>query len=332
MLNTDSTNALSTLLDRTQNFAPEYRGSLSTHLPMALVALRELGADAARMDAFFTTSSAKLSLAPVAAAPVADWLAARGDRSAFPAMRAHFVQAIAERGRDAVLRETLPPLIDGVAAVAFHGLLRTASATVANHDAELASGLAVWACGHLPIASFVAVPAPVANAISVEEWLNHMTDSAGDWQLDTGMITPQIRAFVRTKAFREGADRLPVHEGTLAGLEAAALSAYLRSADFTALHLITSSHAMRLLLPWFDERIVALRHYARAFSAGFAASGAKLDMPLIAVDVLSWSEALAAGIASDDEHVIKLAYACHEQWKVTGDDAYLRAASLGIHG
>jgi hypothetical protein len=331
MISIDTPTVLTALLDRAQTYAPEYGGSLSTHLPMALVALDSLGADAARMEAFFTTISARLNPAPTAAAASDDWLAMRGERAAFASVRAHFLQAIADHGRDAVLRHALPSLMDGVGAVAFHGLLRTASATAANHNAELASGLAVWAHGHFPLQSFVSVLPSAANSVSVTDWLAHMAAQGDAWRIDSGgMITPQMHAFVRTPAFRDGVDRLAVHAGTLRDLAKQALAIYLRTKNFTVLHLMTSAHALRLLMPWCDAPLIAARHYARAYAAGVAASGVKLDAPTIAVNVLPWPDALRAGTASDDEHVIKLVYACHEEWKVTGDADYQRAASLVV--
>ena len=136
--------------------------------------------------------------------------------------------------------------------------------------------------------------------------------------------------FAQTPAFHDGADRLKVHSNTLRELAAQALAIYLRTKNFTVLHLITSAHALRLLMPWLIEPLIAARHYARAYAAGVAASGVKLDSPIIAVNVLPWPEVLRAGAASDDEHVIKLVYACHEEWKVTGDAGYERAASLVV--
>ena len=333
MIHTDMPTAsttLAALLDRAQAFAPEYGGSLSTHLPMALVSLNALGADAPRMEAFFTTISARLNAAPPTAAACDDWLTLRGDGAAFASVRAYFLRAIADHGRDVVLQQALPSLVDGVAAVAFHGLLRTASATVANHDAELASGLAVWATGHLPLASFVAEQTLAAGSVDVADWLAHMAALGDAWRVDTGTITPQMRAFVRTPAFRDGVDRLAVHNRTLRELAAQALAIYLRTNNFTVLHLITSAHALRLLMPWLEEPLIAVRHYARAYAAGVAASGVKVDAPIIAVSVLPWPEALRAGAASDDEHVIKLVYACHEEWKITADAHYQRAASLAV--
>ena len=331
MISTETRTAATTLtalLDRAQAFAPEYRGDLSNHLPMALVALDSLGADAARMESFFTIASAKLEPAPPLAAACTDWTAKRGDLTAFASLRAHFAESIAAHGRDATLRRTLPLLVDGVGAAAFHGLLRTASAVVAQHDDELASGLAHWACCHMPLAPFVAAQTESDSDVSM--WLAEIAAQAGDWCSDAGLITLRMREFAQTAAFHDGADRLAVHDGTLRELAAQALAIYLRTRNFTVLHLITSGHALRLLMPWLDRPLLAARHYARAYAAGVAASRVTGDPAIPAVNVLPWPEVLRAGAASDDEHVIKLVYACHEEWKATGDAGYQRAASLVV--
>jgi hypothetical protein len=330
MIHTDTSTVLDALLDRAQAFAPEYRGTLSNHLPMALVALDALGADAARMESFFAVVAAKLDPAPPPAPACEHWISRRGDLSAFPALRAHFVQAISAQGRDAVLRQALPSLVDGIGAGAFHGLLRTASAVVGGHDDELASGLAHWASWHLPLAQFVAAHQAATTHDSVAAWLGDLMTQADGWRSRAGMITPRMRAFAQTAAFRDGADRLAVHDGTLRALAAQALAIYLRTKNFTVLHLMTSAHALRVITPWLDAPSVAVRHYAYAYAAGVAASGADLNAPLIAVNVLPWPDVLRAGIASDDEHVIKLVYACRDEWLATGDADYQRAASLVV--
>ena len=328
MISTATSTALTTLLDRAQAFAPEYGGNLSNHLPMALVALNSLGADVTRLEAFFTIGSARLDPAPPFAQAFGNWSAKRGDLTAFASLRTHFSQEIAASGRDATLRQTLPLLIDGVGAAAFHGLLRTASAVVAEHDDELASGLAHWACWHLPLAAFVA-PQTDGDA-GVSNWLAGIAKQANGWRSDAGLITLRMVEFAQTRAFQDGADRLTVHTGTLRELAAHALQIYLRTRNFTVLHLITSAHALRLLMPWIDAPLIALRHYARAYAAGVAASRVKGELAIIPVTVLPWPRALKLASAANDEHVIKLVYACHEEWKVSGDAGYQRAANLAL--
>jgi hypothetical protein len=83
-------NALHLLLDRNLQHPPEFRPALSNHLPMALHALQQLGADEARLHTFFQTYARRFAgLAPaLAAQPLADWRQALGHIEAFDPLRA----------------------------------------------------------------------------------------------------------------------------------------------------------------------------------------------------------------------------------------------------
>ncbi|MDE2372582.1 MAG: hypothetical protein KGN16_26695, partial [Burkholderiales bacterium] len=84
------------LLDAAQRYPNAYDGGLATHLPMALHALAGLGADDARLEAWFAMYVARFGdaraapevAAPVAEAAVGDWRELRGRADAQPALRA----------------------------------------------------------------------------------------------------------------------------------------------------------------------------------------------------------------------------------------------------
>ncbi len=75
-----------------QQFPPEYGDQLSSHLPMALQALHSLGADEARLQAFFQRYGRRFdgSAVPRPVAALADWLHLRGELAAFSALRSYF--------------------------------------------------------------------------------------------------------------------------------------------------------------------------------------------------------------------------------------------------
>jgi len=121
---------------------------------------------------------------------------------------------------------------------------------------------------------------------------------------------------------------------TLPRLAALAAERYAANGDFTVLHLVTSAHAMRVLLPWLDDddaRLQALRHYSVAFFAGVAASpAARHDKAAMAPAALRWPALLAAAIASNDDHVIKLVDSCREHEKAYGAGPWRAAASRAV--
>ena len=144
---------LTDLLDAGASFDAEYGGGLSNHRPMALLALARLGATEAQLNAFAQTYSRRLQAAPPHSPwPAGDaWASRLGERGAWPAYRDLFGEwLLHEHSRD-VLSQTLPRLMQGCGAAAFHGLIRTAYAVQASRRQELADALAYWACRWLDL-------------------------------------------------------------------------------------------------------------------------------------------------------------------------------------
>lgn len=320
--------SLNSFLDRAQLFAPEYGGRLSNHLPMALVALDALGASDKQMERGFTITSRRLEPAPPEAAPAVDWPRLRGQPNAFAAMRAHFILEISEHGPPATLRATLPALLNGVGGNAFHGLIRTASAVTANHDHELASGLAHWACVHMPLEASKRVNENSASVADVRIWLEGLGAATAGWKSNANLIADRMLSYSQTAAFQCHCQRLSVGDASLRELATIALEHYLRSRNFTVLHLITGTHAMRILSPYFDDPRMAVHHYAVAFAAGVSASGINASAAALPVTAQPWEALIAAACDAVDEHVIKLVYACREEFFESSDDRYRSAASL----
>jgi len=123
---------------------------------------------------------------------------------------------------------------------------------------------------------------------------------------------------------------------TLAELAA---SLYAASGNFTVLHLVTSAHAVRVLLPWLDDADPpgALVHYWAAYVAGSAASGLDLvaAVPTAAADAAAqplraWPAIVEAAVASDDDHLIKIVDVCREQERHYGGPLWQVAASRAV--
>lgn len=329
-----SETVLRELLDIGRRYAPEYTGALSNHLPMALVALHRLGADGERLRAFFDDYSRRLSLVPSGGTPLPDWRPALGrfaPGSVFVDLQATFDTLLRERGAAAVLHEALPVLMEGVAAAAFHGLIRTAYAVDAGHAGELAAGLAYWTLRHLPL------PAP-APALPVQEdparWLAALNAEIVV-RIEGGLIFERMRTAARQVGFERHAQALAIDAGTLQRLAGFAAGRYAATRDFTVLHLVTSAHAMRLLLPHLPDdaaRRAALQAYARAYAAGVVASGIPLEAAEPHDAGLSWAEIEERARRSADDHVVKLAYSAREEALCHASDVHRRAAARAVAG
>ena len=328
------------LLDAALRLPPEYDDGLSSHLPMALAALDALGADEARLDAFFATYARRFDAAASPAAPAPpcpsacdEWTAQLGRFEAMASLRAHFAAALAQRGRDAVLQASLPALLPGVGAVAFHGLIRTAHAVESGHEAELAEALAYWGARWLPLE----VPRKTAAAFaSAGEWLDaidaRLRVADAGWAPRGGLIVDRMREATRTAAYRELAGRQVERPLVALGdLARAAAARYAQTRNFTVLHLVTGARAARVLAPWLPRGEAALAPLWHAVAAASIASRvAGTPRPGFEVEALSWVEVRARARASDDDHVIKLVHAASSQVAFEPDPVWLEAARAAV--
>jgi hypothetical protein len=166
---------LAKLLTEAEVYDPEYGGGLCNHLPMALVALDQMGATPGRLNEYRRTHVSWLEKLPAGdSAPAGAWPFRKADRTAFIDLQADFRQRIARDGWEVVLRATLPELAPGLSAAAFHGLIRTAMGVVGRHDGEIASGLAYWAAHWQRLGVALSAPAetpPSADPLALLERL-----------------------------------------------------------------------------------------------------------------------------------------------------------------
>ena len=325
------TTALRPRLMQAARHDAEYGASLSNHLPMALAALARLGATGERLDAFMAVYARRLHEAPPRETwPAGEpWRAKLGDPGAWPAYRSLFRDWIAHEGAPEVLEQALPTLMQGVGAAAFHGAIRTAYAIAANHADELADALAYWACRWFSCGD--------ADALLHEP-------SQGDAQavldaIDLGPVPEPLRLIAQAMAwaaarpgFAAAVARWHIDGwSTLPRLAHLAAERYAAQAGVTTLHLVTSAHAMRVLLPWLaaEARPAAMRHHALAYAAAWATLPRR-EPALTPMPLLPWPEIVARAIESDDDHRIKLVDSCRELEAAQGGAVWVAAASRAV--
>jgi hypothetical protein len=332
-----SDQALRELLGEGHAYSCEYADELSNHLPMALIALHRLGANAGRMRAFADHYMRRLVKKPPVTRLVssADWESSLGKHTDEAELNAYFEGEIAASGPDDTLRRHLPVLMPGVAGGAFHGLIRMGYALDADDPQELAEGLTAWSMSYLELSG----PAAPPLFGSPDEALAALhADSAFDgFKPHGGTIFEHIAEAASLAAFSPYRSCLPYERVTLAALARGALSIYASSLSFTALHMVTACHALRLTLPWVEDQAAALRHLWTAILAAYVSIGRPRPAEADAIDrgtqgVPDWDEIEGHATQSRDDHVIKLVYTCREEQKAYGWPVYqaLAAQKAGL--
>lgn len=299
--------ALTDLLDAELAYDPVTVQDFSDHLPMALVALDRLGADDERLAAFARRYVRSLL-------PVRPDVQARRDRCAAD---------VAALGIEGAVRAHLPRNVTGIGSAAFHCVIRLAYAIEADHAGQVAAALAYWEQADEPLSDS---PPPESgdDPVALLDALRTGAAFAGR-EFRAASISDRMAKVAATPEFASTAG-LALRDDSLDRIAAAARALHACTGDFTALHAVTGTHAVRTVLPFLDEehQALALRFLFQAIAAAYVTIATPPVTPVDTAHAPSWAEIDTVALASDDEHVVKLAYTAREEAAVHGDDATYR--------
>jgi hypothetical protein len=315
--------ACAELLAASHRYAPLYGDRLANHLPMALLALDRLGADAATLRRFADGYARRLVPAAVPGSGL-DPHEVLGSSGDYPRFLTFFQDRIREAGLDAVLHDWVPVLMPGLAASAFHCMIRLAYAIEGGFEGEIARALAYWA------GEYAALP------LSLEPGEGRLADIAGrlrikvaDHAFGPGIIIDKMIEIAWDPALA-GAVIQPAAPPSLREIAAFGLEAYRRREDFTLLHVVTGCHAFRIVQPYAGDKPLARRYLWQAvLVAWLTVPAAPTGRTQAGAEVpAAGEEAIAArAILSSDDHVIKLCYSALCEFREYGDPAYLHIAT-----
>ena len=329
--------SLMPLLAENREFDAEYGDGLSNHLSMALIALARLGATDERVQEYFDFYRLRLDplRAPVMAVTRANWREGLGTHRHYCAYLKFFIECAERGGWRAMMQEFLPALLPGLGAGAFHPLIRLAYGIEAEDSHEVAAGVAYLASRYLPLGEPGGETPASDDPAELLERLAHQPGFNHPWP-QRGLITERMRDVADCAAFRGVIDRLTVNPHNLQRLARCAIQRYAQTRDFTALHLVTGTHALRVALPHVLELAEAVRQFWQAFAAAYLSIGlpvAAIDAPDDAAESgqgAGWEEIARLAVGSSNDHVIKLVYSCREEDRVYADPLYRAVAQREV--
>ena len=333
------TRTLNQLLDANVRFALDGRGT-TNHCPMALCALAGMGATVGRLQAYFDMWEKRFALpAPTVATAIAmaEWPNHVGDLAAFGVLRMTFETAVHAQGAGPVLEEVFLRLPFAPATGAFHAMIRIAYGLEAGHAGEIAAGLAAMVTTRLIVDCPTERAAPVSAAAGLEQ----LSRAFGGRVFAGSSITSRLRAVSIDPLFCAQLTPPPPVADLLNAMAPAAIALYLQTRNFTALHIVTSLHALRIirsyLEPQFAQTLMAPMWVAAC--AAYVAIGspsidgrAALVAPKTANETAApensaWPALLSRAVESDDDHVVKMVYTCWREHAREPLPAYLTVAA-----
>jgi hypothetical protein len=333
-----------TALDQARALGVEFGTQLANHAAMVLHAQRRLGGTEADARRFLDAYVAHTGLAPTKPSPGevtrATWASHLGDRDFEAAHRAFFRAELARIGSgEALAREWLPRLLSGFPASALHALMRLAYAVDAKDDAEIAEALGYWSACYLPLGEGIGARPVTADPVEVLLRVGAEPSLAGV-TVEIDLLWHFMRNTAARPAFAPVYDWLEVRPDTLDRIAAASLLVFANTMEFCALHAVTGTHWVRLILPLLGptDQERAIRHFWQAIAAVYhkmhcpAPMSAEEAARQRALPCPDWPAIAAAACRSDDEHDISLVWSAREEFHHRGDRLYqvVAARRMGL--
>lgn len=309
------------ILEANRRYDAQYSHGPSNHLSMAIIALHELGASSARLSDYFARYRTRLEPIPARSEPVVrdTWQKHTGTHRRYADYLAFFEGEVARAGAEATVRAYLPALMPGVAGAGFHALIRLAYAVHAHDASDVAPSLAYFADAFLPLGE--PTPASAPRGGTPAELFRRIAETPAltKRSFSDGLIFDRLRSTAALPEFAPVSTDALASDVSLASLAEVAATLYAGTTNFTALHAVTATHALRVLSHLLDDRTAAHRYLLQALGAVYVSIGAPALLSNAeraraeAAEVPSWEAIASAAIASEDEHTIKLVYTCREE-------------------
>jgi Questin oxidase-like len=297
---------------------------------MALFALSRIGASDERLIEYFRWWEENRALPRRDSGREIDrndWHQHIGEAQMFDALSDCFRRRVLDRGSTEVIGAVFPQVSCGVAAAAFHGLIRLAYGIEADHAGEIGAGLATLCSRYVDLG--IEVDRTPSTA-SVKTAFAQLADALGGAAFTGQGIIGKMRAAASDPRFRAAFSSPPIGPALLEELARVSIALYWQTADFTILHMVTASHAGRVLFGQFPQLASddAIRALWGAACAAYASVGAPMmDQTALPTEPMAWDNIFAKAIISNDDHVIKMTYTCRCEVAHYGNPLYQAAAA-----
>ncbi|OEE81673.1 hypothetical protein A1OQ_04435 [Enterovibrio norvegicus FF-162] len=289
------------LIKKSHRFAPTFGPRLSNHLPMAILAMQRLGASTDQLNAEYQRASDHLD-------PLGDAQGVSSPTLGNKEHNANFVEYYRlmqrEIGTEKTLKKTIPFLLPGISAGAFHGVIRLAYAVELDDIDEISHALAYWSSGYTPL-----VDLSFRQGLTAEADLNHALSLFHDQTYKEGIIIDHVEELITLPTYQIIASQ--PNSLSLEEVARIVLSQFSASNDFTLLHGVTGFQALVSLFPFVENQDLALHYFWQAYVAAACTAAYRKPYQFLHSEVIAnWPHWFKKALETDNDHTIKLTYSC----------------------
>lgn len=316
-----------------KDYSSDYNGGLSSHIPMVSYSLYELGVPFDEIEKYINNTIKRIKISKedfTKLYNIDDESFERflGINDSFGSYYEYFSTKISADNYLEIIGEYLPKLIKGVAARAFHPLIRLSFAVRSENKEEIIKSLSYFASTFVPH-KFDTLPSKTENPIYD---LKVLAESVDNETFSGNLIADRIEKIYNLQGFKKNAFTLKGdYREVLSQLDKIINKLFVETKNFTILHAVTSKEAIKSLLPLVKDKEYVLQNYWIAILAAYISIDSpkvkdlNIDIP---EDLPDFREIIRANIESKNDHSIKLANSCRIEFERSGDVVYKYMAYL----
>ena len=308
----------SEFISRAKDYPITYNRRLFNHLPMMLIALDEMGATPAQLKSSYECYVERFALLESTTDP------ANPIKQQFTLFQQQYFEQLNDQGIEVTVKSALIDLMPGVAAGVFYALTRLATALKSNDLEEIATALACWHLHYLDIAGIKPLvdKKPRSLLRTTAKVVNH-------YRFPPGNTVDRMISVLALDQYHQIPSQ--PQEINFALVVNTVLSAYKMTGDFTMHHCVVAVKSFGQLREYFGDQEQALRYFWQAVVVAYLSTGGVPMVPVVAVDLIDWTQIKQFCCDCTNEHLIEICHACEQLFHQTNDPNCHIIASRLVH-
>ncbi|RXJ73758.1 hypothetical protein CS022_07020 [Veronia nyctiphanis] len=170
------------LVSQAHKYLPTYGGSLSNHLPMALMAMEKIGANRQQLETEYRAHEQHLELFSESRL-INNLQPERGNPDTLLALIDFYHADIVANGMREAVEKAINELLPGLAAASFHGIIRLSYAVESNSPHEVSHALGLFAANYVSPGPLIRDP-----MLTLEQHLGNATTRFSDQKYPEGLF------------------------------------------------------------------------------------------------------------------------------------------------
>jgi len=306
----------------------QYANDLTNHLPMALRALDQLGADENCLTSYAKGYIEYKKVAPLKmdlfVIDKTNWQKNLGLKKYEDAYREFFSKEYDFLGREKFIKTYLNHFSRGFGSAAFHGLIRIAYAIRFDNDNEVINAFSYMAIVYKPYNFEGYQTSSVHDILEVLVSSHHFKNKKYQGNNISERMFEAFNDIKSVILLR----KLPKDQLNLKVIKETVIELLCQTESFTVLHAVTASHALSNVFEYISNKEDVLSDFWLLIQLAYLSTNCVEAKTYEPEPVMTFDEVKEKVLSSYDAHVIKLVYSCYEEYQLTHNNKYHYIASV----